>query len=251
MATILSDTSRTFSEYLLIPRLTRKDQRADRVDLISPLSAVEKDEEPRFRINIPVVSACMQSVSGTVEAADAATEVPEIDLLAMDPEMESFLDKYVRPVRTQRQRLHMLHRSLRAAGMLNLDYEPSANGTALETFHSAQANCLSYASLFVAMARAVGLHAEFQVVDTKPEWDRRGDRLAVAIHVNAVVKLKGNERFEVDIDPLSRSRIVGTRIIDDEEALALYHNNVGMEMVLAGDTAAGYKRLGKALDTVD
>ena len=65
MATILSDTSRTFSEYLLIPRLTRKDQRADLVDLSSPLSAVEKGKAPRFSINVPVVSACMQAVSGT------------------------------------------------------------------------------------------------------------------------------------------------------------------------------------------
>ena len=65
MATILNDTSRTFSEYLLIPRLTRSGQRPDLVDLTTPLSAVEQNQLPRFNINIPVVSACMQSVSGT------------------------------------------------------------------------------------------------------------------------------------------------------------------------------------------
>ena len=65
MATILNDTSRTFSEYLLIPRLTRSGQRPDLVDLTTPLSAVEQNQLPRFNINIPIVSACMQSVSGT------------------------------------------------------------------------------------------------------------------------------------------------------------------------------------------
>jgi IMP dehydrogenase len=65
MATILKDTSRTFSEYLLIPRLTRKSQTADGVDLTTPLSAVESNQLPRFSINVPVVSACMQAVSGT------------------------------------------------------------------------------------------------------------------------------------------------------------------------------------------
>ena len=65
MATILNDISRTFSEYLLIPRLTRKGQVADKIGLGSPLSAVEKGQEPRFSINVPVVSACMQAVSGT------------------------------------------------------------------------------------------------------------------------------------------------------------------------------------------
>ncbi len=65
MATILPDTSRTFSEYLLVPRLTKKEHRADRVDLKTPLSAIEPGESARFSINVPVVSACMQSVSGT------------------------------------------------------------------------------------------------------------------------------------------------------------------------------------------
>ena len=65
MATILSDTSRTFSEYLLIPRLTRSSQRPDLVDLSTPLSAVEQNQLPRLNINIPIVSASMQSVSGT------------------------------------------------------------------------------------------------------------------------------------------------------------------------------------------
>ena len=65
MATILDDISRTFSEYLLIPRLTRKGQRADLVDLGTPIAAVEQNELPRMKMNIPVVSACMQSVSGT------------------------------------------------------------------------------------------------------------------------------------------------------------------------------------------
>ena len=65
MAKILDDISRTFSEYLLIPRLTRKNQRADQVDLSTPVSALGQIPEKRFQINIPVVSACMQAVSGT------------------------------------------------------------------------------------------------------------------------------------------------------------------------------------------
>ena len=65
MATILPDISRTFAEYLLLPRLTRKDQRVDGVGLDTPLSAVEGNQAPGFSINIPVVSACMQSVSGS------------------------------------------------------------------------------------------------------------------------------------------------------------------------------------------
>lgn len=74
MATILDDISRTFSEYLLLPRLTRKGQRPDQVDLSAPMSAVEQNNVPRFKINIPVVSACMQSVSGTRLAISLARQ---------------------------------------------------------------------------------------------------------------------------------------------------------------------------------
>ena len=57
------DVSRTFSEYLLLPRLTRKGQRADLVDIGTPISAVEPNCG-WLKLNAPLVSACMQAVSG-------------------------------------------------------------------------------------------------------------------------------------------------------------------------------------------
>ncbi|MBT4160384.1 MAG: IMP dehydrogenase [Gammaproteobacteria bacterium] len=74
MATILEGVSRTFAEYLLLPRLTRKDQRPEQVDLSTPLSAVEPNQLPRFKINTPVVSAAMQSVSGSKLAISLARQ---------------------------------------------------------------------------------------------------------------------------------------------------------------------------------
>ena len=64
MATILDGVSRTFAEYLLVPRLTRKDQHLEQVELGTPMAVVEPNSLPRFKINTPVVSAAMQSVSG-------------------------------------------------------------------------------------------------------------------------------------------------------------------------------------------
>ena len=65
MAKILDDLSRTFSEYLLIPRLTRKTHVPRNVSLAAPLARHRKDEPSRLSLNIPVVSASMQAVSGT------------------------------------------------------------------------------------------------------------------------------------------------------------------------------------------
>jgi len=64
MATILPDISRTFSEYLLIPRLTEKKHLPSNVSLKAPIARCKKGETPRLCLNIPFVSACMQAVSG-------------------------------------------------------------------------------------------------------------------------------------------------------------------------------------------
>ena len=74
MAVILEGVSRTFAEYLLIPRLTRRDQRPDQVDLATPMSAVAPNQLARFSINVPVVSAAMQSVSGSRLAISLARQ---------------------------------------------------------------------------------------------------------------------------------------------------------------------------------
>lgn len=74
MAIILDDVSRTFSEYLIIPRLTQKGHSPTGVGLQTPLSAVDKGKVPRLATNIPVVSACMQSVSGTRLAISLARQ---------------------------------------------------------------------------------------------------------------------------------------------------------------------------------
>lgn len=64
MAKILTDLSRTFSEYLLIPRLTKKEHTPRNVSLAAPLARHKRGEPSRLSLNIPVVSASMQAVSG-------------------------------------------------------------------------------------------------------------------------------------------------------------------------------------------
>ena len=63
MADIINDISRTFSEYLLIPGLTTKDCYPDNVSLKTPLVKFRKGDVPEIELNIPFVSAIMQSVS--------------------------------------------------------------------------------------------------------------------------------------------------------------------------------------------
>ena len=64
MAKILPDISRTFSEFLLLPNLTTKECIPENVTLKTPLVRYKKGEEASISLNIPFVSAIMQSVSG-------------------------------------------------------------------------------------------------------------------------------------------------------------------------------------------
>jgi IMP dehydrogenase len=63
MAQIIEKVSRTFGEYLLIPGLTTKECTPQNVSLKTPLVKFNKGEEPKISLNIPFVSAIMQSVS--------------------------------------------------------------------------------------------------------------------------------------------------------------------------------------------
>lgn len=63
MAQILNDISRTFSEYLLIPGLTTEKCIPSNVSLKAPLVKYKKGEQSKIELNIPFVSAIMQSVS--------------------------------------------------------------------------------------------------------------------------------------------------------------------------------------------
>ncbi|MDR1259505.1 MAG: IMP dehydrogenase [Tannerellaceae bacterium] len=72
MAIYLNDVSRTFGEYLLIPGLTTRLCVPSNVSLRTPLVKYKTGEMPALRLNIPFVSAIMQSVSGPELAIELA-----------------------------------------------------------------------------------------------------------------------------------------------------------------------------------
>ena len=64
MAFYYSEPSRTFSEYLLVPGFSSKECIPAKVSLKTPVVKYKKGEECPLTMNIPMVSAVMQSVSG-------------------------------------------------------------------------------------------------------------------------------------------------------------------------------------------
>lgn len=74
MAYYFKEPSRTFSEYLLVPGYSDVNCRPENVSLKTPVTKFRKGEEPALTMNIPLVSAIMQSVSGENMAVALAKE---------------------------------------------------------------------------------------------------------------------------------------------------------------------------------
>ena len=182
----------------------------------------------------------------TVE--DAHNMIPDVDLLAVNDEMREFVEQYVSRRASQRNRLMMLHRAVKGSGVLNMQYDPFADGDARSAFKRGTANCLSYAHLFVSLARLAGLRARYQHIEVRPRWERLGERVALSQHVNVLVTLPGGEQYSIDIDPVQPAEIAGSLILTDSEAAALYHSNIAMTALAEERLEEAWMQMVLALD---
>ncbi|QOX64326.1 IMP dehydrogenase [Anoxybacterium hadale] len=74
MAYYFNEPSRTFNEYLLVPGYSSKECRTENVSLKTPVVKFKKGEQSAITMNIPLVSAIMQSVSDDKLAVALAKE---------------------------------------------------------------------------------------------------------------------------------------------------------------------------------
>ena len=74
MAWYFDGVARTFNEYLLVPGYSSSECVPDKVSLEAPLVRYNRDEEPVLKLNIPLTSAIMQSVSDDTMAISLARE---------------------------------------------------------------------------------------------------------------------------------------------------------------------------------
>jgi len=186
-------------------------------------------------------------VSGTVLALalpDAPVVVPTADeAFALDAEMQEFVAP-LKGIREPRQRMQALIAALEARGMFSLDYA-EVTRTAPGTFHDRQGNCLSFTMLFVSLARAVGLSANYQSVVVPPTWSNDG-QVVVANHVNTAVITGRGEETVVDFNLRPYQSDHRSRRVNDSYALGLFYVNLGAEAMLRDDHAAALVYLREA-----
>ena len=167
------------------------------------------------------------------------------DIIAINKEMRSFLDEYVDPDWGSLQKVQAILAAILDDG-LSLDYDAFETHTAQEAFYVREANCMSFTNLFVALARASGVSAQYQEVDVPTSWEEQGNSWLYNKHVNAVVDLAGTNvmiDFAVDVVETDHRR----RVMRDREAQARYHGNMGVHYLSAGDYDQSFRHLRQAL----
>jgi hypothetical protein len=129
---------------------------------------------------------------------------------------------------------------------LALRYEEQPTYGIAESFARRKVNCLSFTLMFIALARASGMHAYAQASDDALEMRVLGDTVYRATHVNAGIEIDGLE-YTVDVGWRSLLAVRKPRTITDAQLVALLHNNNAVESLLSGDKAQAATRIQAAL----
>lgn len=154
---------------------------------------------------------------------------PGLDPIFTSDEIKAYLATHVSSTMRGRRLIARLQDLLFDEEYLDIQYNDDRTQTASETFLSRKGNCLSVMNLFISMARHLQLNASFQLVKVRPNWDRKGKLFILNEHINATGRAGSGLRYVVDFTPEITLQQLTESTVTDEEARALYFNNLGVE----------------------
>ena len=173
-------------------------------------------------------------------------DLSRIDVLEITPGMLEFIDEHIKPHQSDYARLRRLLHAVMGEGEFDLVYDETTR-TASETFDKRRGNCLSFTNMFIAMARKVGINAQYQEVEIQPLWSMSGSSFRINQHVNVHVDLGPGRTRVVDFNIRDFNTEREQRIISDARARAHYFNNIGVEKMLAENTQSALANFRQSL----
>jgi Flp pilus assembly protein TadD len=183
-----------------------------------------------------------------VPAIAKPLRLPDDDVLGLSEEMKHFAKQATADYHTDANRLQALVDALISPDGLGITYSAEASYSARQVFQSRQANCLSFTTLIVVMARYLGLDARFNEVEVPPVWGLQNSNTLVQYrHVNAIFRLRGAQSQIVDINLADYDTSFRQRRIPDRLAIAQYYNNRAMGMLEQKRYEDALRYLAKAL----
>lgn len=193
--------------------------------------------------------------SGELAFGHVVDAAPELELLSLSQEMQTFLDDArARESRISFVRFQRVMNGLTERGYFRDSYSREGTYSAADTFAKAQGNCLGYTNMFIALARAVGLPARYQLVESDPRWDVSDGLLVRNNHINLELgemrTVQGiRSRVVVDFNQVQPEGEVRSRIISDAYAASLFSANVAVKHMVAGRMSDAFAHLRRAIET--
>ena len=176
-----------------------------------------------------------------------ALGVPLEDPLQLHPAVKAYLRAKASVGGSERSRMQSLVRYLVDSDGLAFRYVNTRTLNAQAAFDAREGDCMSYAMLYVAAARAAGLEVHFVRITQLPVyWEDRG-RFFTSSHI-AVAHGEdtwGADAMVVDFTATHTSewRFSLYTPIDDETAFVLFHSNRAVELLLQDRVAAADRLL--------
>lgn len=174
------------------------------------------------------------SPEALIEAARSSAPTLEVDELVVpyevSDEMVERARELTRGARSDYERAKILTAAITDGDGFGLEYEPVATAPAMVTVERGYGNCLSLISIFIGLARELGLEAYYVDASERVNEIRRESELIVdSGHIAAAARTEPGWRL-VDYDG-NVHEFRTLRIIDDITALAHYYNNLGYELI--------------------
>ena len=185
--------------------------------------------------SLQITTRMLLESSPLLEGVDPV-DLSQTDVLELSPEMIEFLDRWVDKNEGDYARLRRLLYAVMGDGTFEVIYDETTR-TAQETFLDQRGNCLSFTSMFVAMARYVGLHADYQEVTVPPDWSVSGQTFILNKHVNVYIRIDSRRDQMIDFNLADVRMSYERQVISDRRGRAHYFNNKGVELMLEGDTS--------------
>ena len=211
-----------------------------------------------IRRAIPLIvlalSGCASSQTASLDTGDVARELrkrglePEGVVIPYEitEEMRAWAHRQVPRETAAEKRLDTLLDGLIDPDKLKVVYEPRYTATAQEVFETRRANCLAFTSLFVGMAREIGVPVHFLDVDDVERFEKEGDLVVVSGHVSAGYDTGAGLKI-LDFSAAPQTGYRRVHRISDLTAIALFHSNRGGELLRSGKQDEALPWLQKAV----
>jgi Flp pilus assembly protein TadD len=152
------------------------------------------------------------------------------------PEMVERAERYVGGYTTEYGRANRLRSAMTDGSAFDLDWEPVTTTIPADTMSRGYGNCLSLTSMYVGLARAIGLKAYYVDASDRVNDLSREDQLLVDTgHIAATIRTERGWSMVDFSGEISSFRTF--RVIDDVEALAHFYNNRGYERIVQAKAA--------------